>query len=84
MSDLRDLRQPAFDPFGEPMASVCPRAVPSAEQRGYGETRRAALVFWALAVLLVVSRIYVAEGPSAGTFAADVPQSVDMQVAALR
>lgn len=84
MSDLRDLRQPAFDPFGEPMASVCARTERSAEQRGYGETRRAALVFWALAVLFVVGRIYVAEGPSAGTFAADAPRAADTQVAVLR
>jgi len=84
MSDPRDLRQPAYDPFGEPMASVCPRARAGAGHRGYGETRRAALVFWALAVLFVVSRIYVAEGPPAGTFAADAPRASDTQVAVLR
>jgi len=84
MSDVRDQRQPAFDPFGEPMASACPRREPSAGHKGYGETRRAALVFWALAALLVIGRIYVAEGPSAGTFAADLPRVADTQVAVLR
>lgn len=89
MSDDRDLRQPVFDPFGEPMGAACPRETVVAGRRGYGETRRAAIVFWALALLFVAGRICVADGPSAGTFAAHAPQIhapliTDTQLATLR
>jgi len=82
MSTAPDPRQPAFDPFGEPMASAraCDRA---AERRGYGETRRAAIVFWALAFLLLAGRIYFNGESPAGTFAAGTPPVTDTRIAAL-
>lgn len=49
--------EPSFDPFGEPMD--VPKSC--AGGRGYGETRRAAIVFWVLALLLVGSRVYFSD-----------------------
>ncbi len=82
MSITPDSRQPAFDPFGEPMASAraCDRA---SEHRGYGETRRAALVFWALALVFLAGRIYLDVGAPTGTFAGGPAPVTDTRVAAL-
>lgn len=60
-------RVPAYDPFGEPMD--CARAATGAkgvgESGGYRETRRAALVFWVLALLFLGGRIYLSDQPAA-------------------
>lgn len=57
---------PAYDPFGEPMD--CARASADAkgfgEGGGYRETRRAALVFWALALLFLLGRVYLSDQPA--------------------
>lgn len=59
-------RVPAYDPFGEPMD--CARASAGAkafgETGGYRETRSAALVFWALALLFLGGRIYLSDQPA--------------------
>jgi hypothetical protein len=82
MSTVPDSRQPAFDPFGEPMAPArsCDRA---AERRGYGETRRAAILFWALALAFLAGRIYFDVGSPPGTFAAGAAPITDIRIAAL-
>ncbi|GJD43039.1 hypothetical protein AFCDBAGC_0881 [Methylobacterium cerastii] len=62
----------AYDPFGEPMemSRACADAKISGKFGSYGETRRAAIVFWALALLFVGGRIYLSEQtPSHGAVA---------------
>lgn len=60
----------SFDPFGEPLeiarAEPC-RAEPPRERSVY---RITAAAFWALALLLVGTRVYVSDVPVHQTFAA--------------
>ena len=61
----------SFDPFGEPLdlvarAEPC-RAEPPRERKAYRVT---AAAFWALALLLVGTRVYVSDVPVHQTFAA--------------
>ena len=55
----------AYDPFGEPMemSRACADAKGAGKLGSYGETRRAAIVFWALALLFVGGRIYLSDQP---------------------
>ncbi|MFK5599867.1 hypothetical protein ACFZ8E_23150 [Methylobacterium sp. HMF5984] len=81
MTAQLDQRTTAYDPFGEPMEM--PRACVDAKAVGaagsYRETRRAALVFWALALLFVGGRIYLADQASS-----QVADAAPVQVTALR
>ncbi|NEU10812.1 hypothetical protein G3T14_01525 [Methylobacterium sp. BTF04] len=72
MSNAGAPRNPAYDPFGEPMdvASVCANA------KGYGESRKALLVFWALALIFLGGRIYLAAPQVDQTVARSVPAQV--------
>lgn len=75
MSKAASQSNPAFDPFGEPMdrAAVC------TDPKGYGETRRVAVVFWVLALIFLGGRVYFSDAPVEQNAA--VPSA---QVAALR
>ena len=83
MTAQLDQRTTAYDPFGEPMdvARVCTEAKGSAAPGSYRETRRAAFVFWALALLFVGGRIYLSD--QAPTQVADAA-STTVQVTSLR
>ena len=84
MSDTSDTRQPAFDPFGEPMGFARAGTDAAADRKGFRETRRAMAVFWALALLLLAGRVYLG-GPLAGPAVATLPTPMTAeQVAALR
>ena len=83
MSDLSDTRQPAFDPFGEPMGSRT-RTDAAADLKGFRETRRAVAVFWALALLLLAGRVYLTDQTAGHKVAAVPTPMVAEQVAALR
>lgn len=56
-------RTTAYDPFGEPMemSRACVEAKSPEKLGSYRETRRAAIVFWALALIFVGGRIYLTE-----------------------
>ena len=84
MSDTSDTRQPAFDPFGEPMGFSRPRTDAAADLQGFRETRRAVAVFWALALLLLAGRIYLTHQLSGPATAAIPTPIAAEQVAALR
>ncbi len=84
MSDIPDTRPPAFDPFGEPMGFSRAQTDAAADRKGFGETRRAMAVFWALALLLLAGRVYLTD-QFAGPAAAAIPTPMAAaQVAALR
>lgn len=57
MSKAAAQRNPGFDPFGEPMdlPAVC------TDPKGYGETRRVAIVFWVLALIFLGGRVYLSD-----------------------
>ena len=65
MTAQLDQRTTAYDPFGEPMemSRACADAKSAGKLGSYGETRRAAIVFWALALLFVGGRIYLSDQP---------------------
>lgn len=94
MSTVQDPRQPAFDPFGEPLAASRSHGESQAaeahdsetrgERRGFRETRRAAIVFWALALLLVGGRVYLTDHPGVQAFAGQATSPAAAQVAELR
>lgn len=84
MSDTSDTRQPAFDPFGEPMGFSRARVDAAADRKGFGETRRAVVVFWALALLLLAGRVYLTDQLAGPTVAAISTPTASEQVAALR
>ena len=84
MSDISDVRQPAFDPFGEPMGFSRPRTDAAADRKGFRETRRAVAVFWALALLLLAGRVYLTDQMAGPTDAAIPTPMAAEQVAALR
>ena len=83
MTAQLDQRTTAYDPFGEPMefARVCTDAKGAGAPGTYRETRRAALVFWALALLFVGGRIYLAD--QAPSHVADAAPAA-VQVTSLR
>ena len=83
MSDLFDTRQPAFDPFGEPMGSRT-QADAATDRKGFRETRRAMAVFWALALLLVAGRVYLTDQLAGPMVAAAPAPMAATQVATLR
>ena len=83
MSDISDARQPAFDPFGEPMGSRA-RVDAAADRKGFGETRRAVAVFWALALLLLAGRVYLTDQLAGPTAAAMSTPMAAAQLAVLR
>ena len=84
MSDLSDTRQPAFDPFGEPMEFSRGRTDAAADRKGFRETRRALVVFWALALLLLAGRVYLTDQNAGPIAAATRTPTAAEQVAALR
>ena len=84
MNDFSDARQPAFDPFGEPMGFSRARTDAAADRKGFRETRRAVVVFWALALLLLAGRVYLADQPAGPAVAAIPTPPAAEQVAALR
>lgn len=75
MSNRAAPHNPVFDPFGEPMdlPGVC------TDPKGYGETRRVALIFWALALIFLGGRIYLSAPP-----VDEAASPVAVQVADLR
>jgi len=84
VSKISDTRQPMFDPFGEPMGFSRARTDVVADRKGFGETRRAVVVFWALALLLLAGRVYLGDQLAAPTIAAIPTSMVAAQVATLR
>lgn len=84
MSRIADTRQPTFDPFGEPMGFSRARTDVAADRKGFGETRRAVVVFWALALLLLAGRVYLADQLAGPAIAAVPTSTVAAQVALLR
>lgn len=77
MTSALNQRATAYDPFGEPMAV----SRGCAENKGagsYRETRHAAVVFWALAMLFVGGRIYLSDQPVMRTVTAMLSPSVQV------
>ena len=60
----------SFDPFGEPLDVARAEPCPAEPPRERGLYRVTAAVFWALALLLVGTRVYVSDVPVHQTFAA--------------
>ena len=81
MTAQLDPRTTAYDPFGEPMevSRACADARVAGTPGSYRETRRAALVFWALALLFVGGRIYLSDQPPT-----QVADAAPVQVTSLR